>query len=60
VAELFATRLGLGYYIHFNGSTRLDYPAMYAGIIALSLMGLILYFGVDWLERRLAPWLFAR
>lgn len=56
VAELFATQRGLGYYIYFNGSTLLNYPAMYAGIVALSLMGLGLYFAVDWLERRLAPW----
>ncbi len=56
VAELFATRRGLGYYIYYNGSTLFDYPAMYAGIVALSLMGLGLYFTVDWLEHRLCPW----
>jgi ABC-type nitrate/sulfonate/bicarbonate transport system permease component len=59
VAELFATQYGLGYYIYYTGSTLFDYPAMYAGIMALSLMGLSLYFGVDWLERRLCPWQFA-
>jgi NitT/TauT family transport system permease protein len=58
VAELFATQLGLGYYIYLNGSTLFNYPAMYAGIAALSLMGLGLYFTVDWLERRLCPWLY--
>ncbi len=56
VAELFATRRGLGYYIYFNGSTLYNYPAMYAGIVAMSLLGLGLYFTVDWLERRLCPW----
>ena len=56
VAELFATRLGLGYYIFLNGSTLFNYPVMYAGIIAMSLLGLGLYFSVDWLERRLCPW----
>lgn len=56
IAELIATQRGLGYYIYFNGSTLFNYPAMYAGIVALSLMGLGLYFGVDWLERRLCPW----
>jgi ABC-type nitrate/sulfonate/bicarbonate transport system permease component len=59
VAELFATQYGLGYYIYYTGSTLFDYPAMYAGIVALSLMGLGLYFGVDWLERRLCPWQFS-
>ena len=56
IAELFATQKGLGYYIYFNGSTLFDYPAMYAGIVALSLMGLGLYFSVDWIEHRLCPW----
>ena len=56
VAELVATRWGLGYYIYFNGSTLFNYPAMYAGIVTLSLMGLILYFAVDWLDRWLCPW----
>jgi ABC-type nitrate/sulfonate/bicarbonate transport system permease component len=60
VAELFATQRGLGYYIYYNGSTLLDYPAMYAGIVALSLMGLGLYFSVDWLEHRLCPWMYVR
>ncbi len=58
VAELFATQRGLGYYIYFKGSTLFDYPAMYAGIIAMSLLGLGLYFTVDWLEHRLCPWRF--
>jgi ABC-type nitrate/sulfonate/bicarbonate transport system permease component len=39
VAELFATQRGLGYYILLQGSTLLDYPAMYAGIVAMSLLG---------------------
>jgi NitT/TauT family transport system permease protein len=56
IAELFATQRGLGYYIYLNGSTLFNYPAMYAGIIALSLMGLTLYFSVDWLEKKLCPW----
>ncbi|MEW5869688.1 MAG: ABC transporter permease [Chloroflexota bacterium] len=56
VAELFATQKGLGYYIYYNGSTLFDYPVMYAGIMALSLMGLGLYFSVDWLEHKLCPW----
>jgi ABC-type nitrate/sulfonate/bicarbonate transport system permease component len=56
IAELFATQKGLGYYIYLNGSTLFNYPAMYAGILAMSLLGLGLYFSVDWLERRFCPW----
>ncbi|MCL4528367.1 MAG: ABC transporter permease [Chloroflexi bacterium] len=59
ITELFATKYGLGYYIYYNGSTLLDYPAMYAGVIAMSLLGLGLYFGVDWTERKLVKWKFA-
>jgi ABC-type nitrate/sulfonate/bicarbonate transport system permease component len=57
IAELFATQWGLGYYIYYNGSTLFDYPAMYAGVVAMSLLGLGLYFGVDLLERRMCRWL---
>lgn len=56
VAESFATQNGLGYYIFLNGSTLFNYPAMYAGIIAMSLLGLSLYFGIDLIERRQTPW----
>ena len=57
IAELFATQKGLGYYIYYNGSTLLNYPAMYAGVLAMSVLGLGLYFSVDWLERWLCPWM---
>jgi ABC-type nitrate/sulfonate/bicarbonate transport system permease component len=60
IAELFATQQGLGYYIYYTGSTLMDYPAMYAGVIAMSILGLGLYFGVDILERKLCPWQLAR
>ena len=56
IAELFATQKGLGYYIYLNGTNLFNYPAMYAGILAMSLMGLGLYFAVDGLERWLCPW----
>ncbi len=58
VAELFATQKGLGYYIYLNGSTMFNYPAMYAGVIAMSVLGLGLYFVVDTAERKLCPWRF--
>jgi NitT/TauT family transport system permease protein len=56
ITELVATRLGLGYYIYLQGSTLFDYSKMYAGVAAMSLLGLGLYFSVDLLERRLVPW----
>ena len=57
VAELFATREGLGYYIFMNGSNLFDYPAMFAGIVALSIMGVALYFTTEDLEKWLTPWI---
>ncbi len=56
VTELFATKWGLGYYIWYKGSTQANYAAMYAGVAAMSVLGLGLYFTVDWLERRLCRW----
>ncbi len=59
VAELFATQRGLGYYIFYQGNTRFDYPKMYAGVLAMSLLGVTLYFAADGLHRRLCAWQFA-
>lgn len=53
IAELFATRYGLGYYIYYQGSTLFDYPRMYAGVLVMGLLGLVLYFMVDALEGRM-------
>lgn len=58
VVELVATQRGLGYYIYIHGSTLFDYPKMYAGVVAMSILGLGLYFAADFLHRRLCPWQF--
>ncbi len=60
IAELFATRYGLGYYIYVQGSTLFDYPRMYAGVVAMSILGLGLYFSVDAAERHFCRWRSAR
>lgn len=54
-AETFFTELGLGYYI-VNSWLRLDYLSMYAGILAMSLVGLLLFAVVDLAERRVSRW----
>ena len=56
-AESFATTSGLGYYIIVETWGRLAYADMYAGVAAMSFLGLALYFVVDNLETRLCPWL---
>jgi ABC-type nitrate/sulfonate/bicarbonate transport system permease component len=58
-AESFATTSGLGYYIIVETWGRLDYAEMYAGVVAMSLLGLALYFVVDKLQQRMCPWLLA-
>jgi NitT/TauT family transport system permease protein len=56
IAETYATDSGLGYYIIVESWGALRYAQMYAGVLAMSLLGLTLYFVVDGLDRRLCPW----
>jgi len=56
IAEQYATREGLGYYIVQLTWQRLRYERMYAGILAMSLLGLALYVVVDVLERIFGRW----
>lgn len=56
-AENFATQYGMGYFI-MNTWAVLKYEEMFAGIVALSLIGLIVFKLIDYLERKLCPWLF--
>jgi NitT/TauT family transport system permease protein len=55
IAESFASETGLGWYI-VDAWTRVDYPDMYAAIIALSLFGLACYLVVDGAEAVLCRW----
>lgn len=59
IVELVATRYGLGYYIYLQGNTLFEYPNMYAGILAMSLLGLGMYFTADLLHRWLCAWQFS-
>lgn len=56
-SENFATTYGLGYFI-MNTWTVVRYVEMFAGILALSLMGLIIFKLIDFMERKLCPWIF--
>ena len=56
IAESFATTSGLGYYIITETWGVLKYPEMYSGVLAMSLLGLLLYFFIDVLDRRFCPW----
>ncbi len=56
-AENFATTYGIGYFI-MNAWIMVDYLDMFAGILGLSLIGLFLLKALDFLEKRLCPWVF--
>jgi NitT/TauT family transport system permease protein len=55
LAETFASESGLGYLI-VDAWTRVAYAEMYAAILALSLLGLLLFALTDFLEKILCPW----
>lgn len=54
-AETFASFDGLGHLI-LDGMERRDYPAMYAGIIGMALLGVLLYQLLALLERKYCHW----
>lgn len=53
--ESFATNHGLGFFI-LDAWSQLDYESMYAGIVGMGLLGVILYEGVEVLDRTLCRW----
>ena len=55
IAEQSLTVYGLGYYIVIETYQVLRYPEMYAGIMAMSLLGLMLYVTISHLERKTNP-----
>lgn len=58
-AESFATQAGLGYYIIVETWGRTAYAEMYAGVLAMSVLGMALYLALDQLEQRLCAWVYA-
>jgi NitT/TauT family transport system permease protein len=54
-AEMVGAKAGLGYLVNYSQFT-FEIPKMYAGIVALALLGLAFNHGVLLAERRLAAW----
>jgi NitT/TauT family transport system permease protein len=54
-SENFATTYGIGYFI-MNCWVMVDYVEMFAGILAMSLMGTLIFKVVDLMEKKLCPW----
>ena len=57
-SENFATRFGIGYFI-MNCWVMADYVQMFAGILTLSIIGTVIFKGIDLLEKMVCPWIFA-
>jgi NitT/TauT family transport system permease protein len=55
LAESIAGTNGLGWFI-VDAWGRIDYPAMFAGIIAMALLGVVLYEGLDAVEAWATRW----
>lgn len=55
LAETFASTEGLGYFI-LSAMGRQEYPEMFAGIIAMALLGLAAYVTVDLIEKKYCKW----
>ena len=55
IAEAMAGSTGLGYFIMQSWSM-VNYPRMFAGILAMALLGVVLYALFDLVERRLTRW----
>lgn len=56
IAESIGNNVGLGYYIVVEQWNRFAYEKVYAGILAISLLGVALFVAFSWLERRLNRW----
>lgn len=54
-SENFATTYGIGYFI-MNCWVMVDYVEMFAGILAMSMMGSFFFLAVDVIERKVCPW----
>ncbi|MBU4533011.1 MAG: ABC transporter permease [Eubacteriales bacterium] len=55
ISETFVSREGLGYFI-LDAWSRSKWDEVYAGIIAMGLLGIVLYGLLDYLDRKVCRW----
>lgn len=55
VGEWVGANKGLGYLLLWSNA-QLDTPMLFAVLVMLMIMGVIMYYGLVWLERWLLPW----
>jgi ABC-type nitrate/sulfonate/bicarbonate transport system permease component len=58
-AESVAGSTGLGYYV-FDAWGRIAYGEMFAGILAMAVLGVLLYEAIEFAERRVCRWALAQ
>ncbi len=56
LVETYATQKGIGFFI-LDSLSRMNYEEMFAGIIAMGLMGFVLYLLLDKAEKNLCAWI---
>lgn len=56
IAESIGNNVGLGYYIVVEQWNRFAYARVYAGILAIALLGSLMFGAVSWLEGRANRW----
>ena len=54
--ENFATTYGIGYFI-MDSWIKVNYVEMFSGILALSIMGFLIFKFIDVIENRLCGWI---
>ena len=54
-SENYATKYGLGYFI-MNAWSMVDYKGMFSGVLALSILSLIIFKVIDLLEKKICKW----
>lgn len=55
-AENYATTYGIGYFI-MDSWLKLNYTAMFSGIVAISLLGTFIFTSIDVIEKHLCKWI---
>jgi NitT/TauT family transport system permease protein len=55
VAEFVGANAGIGYLL-LRGTSYLDMPLIFACLVALSAVGIVFSYAVEWLERLVMPW----
>lgn len=55
ISETVASQEGLGYYL-LDAWSRMSYESMFAGIIAMGILGFVIYIVLDIMEKKACPW----